>query len=652
MMLFNKTSLSPYNCALLCQQAYERLPIAQLNSWHLVGASSMNNYGYHGVAYIHEADQLVLIAHRGTDTTILSNLISDSSLALNRIPPAQQAAEKFSCRIRTALPEGYGVVESGHSLGAYHAEINAGNLGGYCITFESPGTANQLPPDIEPRNFISFLSTPNFIDVAKPHVGTLYRIYVPHIDPAGHRVDGMSTQLKGLIENVLDPITGRTLQSGAAVLDGFLGLSADIQCHQLMGLIKAMSPQIGYPWLMRRMQSWPRLSDFIRARITPDISASSAYSQETIRPHLQVVQQNRRLEATLQHMPHYQAAEWVVPASLKALQHGSAHERYLHSQYCLNAIAQFETFDNNIEQRQALVEVLGVTPSLLPEPSLAVASAQASSSTAEQEGSDARQAPQAVTTAQTEEILGNNVSEERWVISLLKGTGNANHAFLLLDGMKDGKRFIQQRLDFFLDLARSAEVRDQLPTGSTEDSAHASWVATQQLAGRGFVRLTELRPEDFEYLLLNCEHQSYSITPQQGRLLMRRFEQEQKRLYRYFYTGGDNPSSTSTAMSITTEAHNCISWCQKVLREELSITVGNRWSFIKNPRLIVEQAIAQESGNRAPGTQQAVDDQNTASPSRFSYFSPTQQKRTTENTSPQAESSAASQLSAAAGTLW
>jgi hypothetical protein len=100
-------------------------------------------------------------------------------------------ADLFYSRLKETLKkqkidfDGYKCSYTGHSLGAILAEVMAWqNNKSKAVTFESPGTKKFIE-NLEKGNVFNFkgfkitsyLSAPNVVNTAKPHVGTLIRIF-------------------------------------------------------------------------------------------------------------------------------------------------------------------------------------------------------------------------------------------------------------------------------------------------------------------------------------------------------------------------------------------------------------------------------------------------------------------------------------------
>lgn len=184
------------------------------------------------------------------------------------------------------------------------------------------------------------------------------------------------------------------------------------------------------------------------------------------------------------------------------------------------------------------------------------------------------------------------ISEDVWVVSLIKSAGNREHAFLLLEGIRNGVP-MHLRTDYFLDINARQRTVQSLPSlvGSVVDTL---WKGSEHYVGKGFVRTKSLTQDEYEVLLGTCLHQSWDITAEQAEhFLATVVNAIREGRYLYFISGYHPASSISSVSSV--EAHNCVSWCQGTLKEALDIQVGNVWTPIKRPSTIVRQAIEQSA---------------------------------------------------------
>lgn len=593
-ILFSAEVVTPYELAQLCQQAYAKLPKAKVSQWTFLSSSAPNANGYYGVAYLCLEKNYVVIAHRGTDPSLFSNLLSDASLAISKLPAAQEHARNFSEQVRSCVSEGTLVIETGHSLGGFHAEMNVAFLAsGYAMSFESPGTAEMceaLQLRVNPDRLISLFSIPNVINTAKAHIGAMYEIGTYRLDRNGLLRLDYGSYLQPLTEALIKsvtPVDSAVKSSMAMMKTTSLNVAKrQAQHHSLDSLMKSIHPVIGYPWLMRKMFSWPSLDAFLNAQSLSSgmISMASFQSRSLSEGGIEIVG--------------YSADQFISAPNLGAQVDAVARS------YRISALTRFDAFYQDAVLRQQFIRTMRLTeaevamvpvPKERPLPSSSFFTAPSAASrriTPTVSVSMPKVEDHTVPPTKERVILANSmlserflIEEKKWLISLVKSSGE--HAFLLLEGIKDGE-LLQLRTDFFLDMDGRADVVSKLPIGFSS-ALNLLWGSSEHLVGRGFVRSKALAPKEYERLLEGCEHQSWSISAEQAENFLVRMVQEIKKPYIYAISG-DHPASSVSAGS-GSQAHNCISWCQTLLLEELNIRVGSRWSLIKRPSSIVRQTI-------------------------------------------------------------
>lgn len=152
--MFENYSLTPYECAVMSNLAYSKTKEEAQKStdelisrWEIIDELEVDSHSYRAIAFKLKDDskeKIIVIAHRGSQSQI-DLLDSDVSIGFGDLPEAHNSAHAFSQKIRLeAKNRGYFFVETGHSLGAFHAQINACRFDGYAITFDSPGTKISL----------------------------------------------------------------------------------------------------------------------------------------------------------------------------------------------------------------------------------------------------------------------------------------------------------------------------------------------------------------------------------------------------------------------------------------------------------------------------------------------------------------------------
>lgn len=192
--------------------------------------------GYFGMAFINNTRDIIVIAHRGTDSG--SDLGDDYALGINQqVPEQYESARVFHQQVieRANLLEGlsqgdYDLYFTGHSLGGALAEISAVNTGNPAVTFDSPGVTQEMldtygsasmNTDID---IIGYLGPPNFVNTANLHIGNIIMIYTPD------EVETMRNDSFGIL--------------GSSYWDYTVG---DNGAHNLAGIIARIDRDSGYP---------------------------------------------------------------------------------------------------------------------------------------------------------------------------------------------------------------------------------------------------------------------------------------------------------------------------------------------------------------------------------------------------------------------
>lgn len=166
--------------------------------------------GYFGRAYVNEAANQLILAHRGTDIDIdseedaqgisinlddgkfwdiLNDLDDDYDIYYGNIPEQQfKAALAFTKKTEAAYLEKYGkkpeIIHTGHSLGAVLAELCAVKNQCRAVTFESPGT-KPLVEKLEAEEKLNlkkvditiYNAEPNSINTLHEQIGTVVPLY-------------------------------------------------------------------------------------------------------------------------------------------------------------------------------------------------------------------------------------------------------------------------------------------------------------------------------------------------------------------------------------------------------------------------------------------------------------------------------------------
>jgi hypothetical protein len=190
---------TPYDFVLLSQIAYTSNPLStsfnvalQKRGWEYFDQSSADGNddltGYFAVAYLHPLTHQIAIAHRGTNFggNIISkfgDVTQDLSLLIldfNPNNPQFNSARLFYLLVKNEMAargiSDYRIHHTGHSLGAALAEGMVGcGYGDEGTTFDSPGAFNLvlnqwcgIPAN---TNVTTYMSSPNAVNTASPHVG-------------------------------------------------------------------------------------------------------------------------------------------------------------------------------------------------------------------------------------------------------------------------------------------------------------------------------------------------------------------------------------------------------------------------------------------------------------------------------------------------
>ncbi|KAF0157044.1 MAG: hypothetical protein FD188_2839 [Ignavibacteria bacterium] len=210
-----------------------------LSKWKVCKVLDKADCGkYYGVVFENEKENQIVLAHRGTPKPTLtmdgirdllttnSPLGNDLSMILEGQVGTQESAAYDATRVAVELAKekNFTLTLTGHSLGAFLAEISIF----YChntlhyyqakaVTFESPGCKRKLKEmasnietpitkaRLENLNIITYLSSPNLVNVCDKHVGqNIYLIFpneqVPHEAKRG-RFDMNSHLMKGILES-------------------------------------------------------------------------------------------------------------------------------------------------------------------------------------------------------------------------------------------------------------------------------------------------------------------------------------------------------------------------------------------------------------------------------------------------------------------
>ncbi len=235
--------------------------------------------GYYGVIYKNDKTHQVVLAVRGTEDGIkgiikdLPKHNSDWKTNLEEILGGQiivgQQARNYEATekaVKIAEEAGYRLSVTGHSLGAWLAELSAfyshvyfGYRNIKAVTFDSPGTepmmkklqsnikAKGTRAKLEDIEIVTYLASPNPVNCCNAHVGTVYRIEpeLKWTKWVESKIDNISVpnMFKAPIDDKIKSIKG--------------GLS--IEGHGISGILETFDPETGKPRECKKMLDWPKM---------------------------------------------------------------------------------------------------------------------------------------------------------------------------------------------------------------------------------------------------------------------------------------------------------------------------------------------------------------------------------------------------------
>lgn len=175
--------------------------------------------GYFGAIYINTKMNHIVVAHRGTNS--IGAVIEDvRGVICNATSPQKEEAFALvneALRLLREEYEGYSISFTGHSLGAFLAELSVF----YCkrqgfhnvnaVTFESPGSKESLEKlqsnleshtiDLSNLDIVAYVTYPNLINTYNHHVGTMYTI-TPDLGKFGY-IPGRYIQQTHIMAGIL-----------------------------------------------------------------------------------------------------------------------------------------------------------------------------------------------------------------------------------------------------------------------------------------------------------------------------------------------------------------------------------------------------------------------------------------------------------------
>ncbi len=182
-------------------------------------------YGYRGTLYLNTAKKQVVLAHRGTEPKNIDSLHTDvSSIAANTIRGQEKLLPILLAEaLSLAEKEGASLCVTGHSLGGWLAQVTAFIARDQypkhhvkAVTFDSPGAypmLNQINArnehiKLEELDITNYLSSPNLINAANQHLGTLYRVVFEQFEDTLMNYTMASHAMANFL-HAFDPLTGQ-----------------------------------------------------------------------------------------------------------------------------------------------------------------------------------------------------------------------------------------------------------------------------------------------------------------------------------------------------------------------------------------------------------------------------------------------------------
>lgn len=233
--------------------------------------NSVQENGYYGVIYKNDKTHQIVLANRGTEEgamDIMTNLFkqnSDWNTNLKEILIAQIIVGQQICNyeateeaIKIAKELGYRLSFTGHSLGAWLAELSAFYSYDYfkfhnikAVTFDSPGALpmmKKLQSNIQNRktqvdfndiDIVTYLTKTNPMNCCNEHMGKVYQVEV----------------VLAWEDWIYDTLPIYVINSVGNAIQWFLA----VEEHELRRIIETFDPATGKPKEYKRMADWPRL---------------------------------------------------------------------------------------------------------------------------------------------------------------------------------------------------------------------------------------------------------------------------------------------------------------------------------------------------------------------------------------------------------
>lgn len=305
---------TPYELGLMCKavgknDVKEEFPnYLKDKGWMVIDNFDItNDYAYKGVGFINEKIKKLVIAHRATDLSRLEDLVSDVHIAFEKESKANKEAEKKSQNMRKKY-QGYKIIETGHSLGAIQAELNTYKFNDcVCVTFDSPGSKGIIEAikpewnkEVNPENFTTYLSNPNFINTANSHIGRKIRVFTNNVEDTN--TTDLCTPLYILYNVFKNPIE--------AVQEMFLSIpkaifNFEINKHSLDNILKNFDQYTGQPLLQRNIISWPKRWSYLESILETKKLLGTSFKTKT--------KKNQSFEKLTKKIEGYEVSDFLLP---------------------------------------------------------------------------------------------------------------------------------------------------------------------------------------------------------------------------------------------------------------------------------------------------------------------------------------------------
>lgn len=239
-----------------------------LKNWEVANVfDDTNNSGYYGAIYVNDKTHQVVLANRGTEGVIAGLLNKNSDWKTNfeeilggQIIIGQQAKNLRATAeaIEIAKAKGYRLSFTGHSLGAWLAELSAYYSYAYfdyrnvkAVTFDSPGSmpmmtalqsniqSHDAQVKLQNINIVTYLAQPNPANSCNEHVGRVYRVEA-------------KMHLTEKVESALPKIVNDTIGDK-------IKAALSVEGHFLNGILETFDPESGKPRACKKMLDWPKV---------------------------------------------------------------------------------------------------------------------------------------------------------------------------------------------------------------------------------------------------------------------------------------------------------------------------------------------------------------------------------------------------------